>query len=417
MDKPRVGYARKKRIRQIILGVGLLLGLAAITWALSRLEPAAPSVDGSTVFPDTVKRGEMLRQVRGIGILAAETIVFIPANDEGRVERRLVQPGQAVTRDTILLELSSPRVEQELLDAQAQLKGAEADLANLHAQLEDQRLNQASNTAMIDGQFRQAEAQYAADLEKEKYGLIDQVTLTLSRVNKEQLETRLQLERDRDQVREPAVLAQVAAQNARIEQWSTLVSLRKDKLRKLQVRAGVNGVLQQMEVEVGQLVTPGTVLARVSDPTRLKAELKIPETQVNDVALGQRAEIDTRNGVIEGRVSRIDPASIEGTVLVDVELLDELPRGARPDLSVDGKIELERLEDVLYVGRPIYAQQDSRIGLFKMEEDGVHASRVQVQVGKTSVNTIEIQGGLELGDEVILSDMSAWDAYDRIRLD
>ncbi len=417
MDKPRVGYARKKRIRQIILGACLLLGLAAITWALSRLEPAAPSVDGATVFPDTVKRGEMLRQVRGIGILAAETIVFIPANDEGRVERRLVQPGQSVARDTILLELSSPQVEQELLDAQAQLKGAEADLANLHAQLEDQRLNQASNTALIEGQFRQAEAQYAADLEKEKYGLIDQVTLTLSRVNKEQLETRLQLERDRDQVREPAVKAQVAAQNARIEQWSTLVNLRKDKLNKLKVRAGVNGVLQQMEVEVGQLVMPGTVLARVSDPTRLKAELKIPETQVKDVALGQRAEIDTRNGVMQGRVSRIDPASIEGTVLVDVELLDELPRGARPDLSVDGKIELERLEDVLYVGRPIYAQQDSTIGLFKMEEDGVHASRVQVQVGKTSVNTIEIRGGLGLGDKVILSDMSAWDAYDRIRLD
>ncbi len=359
----------------------------------------------------------MLRQVRGIGILAAETIVFIPANDEGRVERRLVQPGQSVARDTILLELSSPQVEQELLDAQAQLKGAEADLANLHAQLEDQRLNQASNTALIEGQFRQAEAQYAADLEKEKYGLIDQVTLTLSRVNKEQLETRLRLERDRDQVREPAVKAQVAAQNARIEQWSTLVNLRKDKLNKLKVRAGVNGVLQQMEVEVGQLVMPGTVLARVSDPTRLKAELKIPETQVKDVALGQRAEIDTRNGVMQGRVSRIDPASIEGTVLVDVELLDELPRGARPDLSVDGKIELERLEDVLYVGRPIYAQQDSTIGLFKMEEDGVHASRVQVQVGKTSVNTIEIRGGLGLGDKVILSDMSAWDAYDRIRLD
>ncbi len=417
MDKPRIGYARQLRIRRILIGAALFLAVAAITWALSRLEPAAPSVDGATVFQDTVKRGSMLRQVRGIGILAPETIVFVPANDEGRVERRLVVQGQAVTPDTILLELSSPRLEQESLDAQAQLAAAVADLANLRAQLESQRLDQESASALIEGEYKQAKAQFDADLEQSKFGLISAVELTKSRVTMEQLKTRLDLERDRVPIREPSVRAQLAAQQARIDQLQTLVDLRLDKIEKLRVRAGVAGVLQLLEVEVGQLVTPGAVLARVSDPKRLKAELRIPETQVRDVAIGQSAEIDTRNGLIPGRVSRIDPAAIQGTVTVDVELLGELPRGARPDLSVDGRIELERLEDVLHVGRPIYGQAESTIGLFKMEQDGIHASRVQVQVGRTSVNTIEVRAGLAEGDQVILSDMSAWDAYDRIRLD
>ena len=417
MDKPRVGYARKKRIRQITVASSAAIVVGALGWAVSRLEPAAPSVDSAMVFTDTVKRGEMLRQVRGIGTLVPETIVVIAASDAGRVERRHVQPGQAVRTSTVLLELSSPQVEQEYLDAEAQLKGAQADLANIQAKLEDERLNQESTTAEIEGQYLQSKAQYEADFELAGEGLTDQVTLMKSRVAMDQLGKRFELERAREEARKPSAEAQLVAQKARIEQMNSLVAFRKEKLERLRVRAGIVGVLQMMEVEVGQLVTAGDVLARVSDPSKLKAELKIPETLVNDVAIGQRAEVDTRNGVIEGRVSRIDPAAVEGTVLVDIQLLGEMPRGARPDLSVDGTIELERLEDVLHVGRPIHAREESSIGLFRLEEDGEHASRVQVQVGSVSVSTIEVRSGLEAGNTVLLSDMSAWDAYDRIRLD
>ena len=417
MDKPRVGYARKKRIRQMAAGAAGLVGVAGLAWALSRLEPAAPGVDSAVVFTDTVRRGEMLRQVRGIGTLVPETIVVIAASDAGRVELRRVQPGQSVQPGTVLLELSSPQVEQEYLDAEAQLKAAQADLANLQAQLEDERLNQESLTAQIEGQYLEAKAQYDADFELSAAGLTDRVTLMKSRVAMDQLAKRFDLERARERARQPSAEAQRAAQRARIEQMDALVRLRKEKLDRLKVRAGMQGVLQLMEAEVGQLVAPGDVLARVSDPTRLKAELKIPETLVNDVAIGQRAEVDTRNGVIAGQVARIDPAAVEGTVLVDIQLLGTLPRGARPDLSVDGTIELERLEDVLHVGRPIHAREGGAIGLFRLEADAIHAARVQVQVGRTSVNRIEVRAGLAEGDRVILSDMSAWDAYDRIRLD
>ena len=417
MDRPRVGYARKKRNRQIAIGTFAVVAVAMIAWFLSRLEPAAPSVDSSVVFADTVQRGEMVRRVRGIGTLVPETIVVIAAPDSGRVERRRLQPGQPVSAGTVLLELSSPQAQQEYLDAEAQLKGAQADLANLKAQLEDQRLNQESLTAETEGQYLQAKAQFQADLELSGDGLIGSLTLMKSRVSMEQLKKRFDLERAREGARRPSADAQLAAQEARIEQMSTLVAFRKGTLDKLSVRAGMSGVLQSMEVEVGQLVAPGDVLAQVSDPTHLKAELKVPETLVNDVAIGQRAEVDTRNGVIPGRVSRIDPAAVEGTVLVDVELLGELPGGARPDLSVDGRIELERLANVLHVGRPIHAREGGAIGLFRIDADETHATRVQVQVGSVSVSAIEVRAGLEEGDEVILSDMSAWDAYDRIRLE
>ena len=417
MDKPRVGYAQQKRTRRIAAGSAAVVAFLAAGWAVSRTEPAAPGVDAAVVFTDSVKRGEMVRQVRGIGRLVPETVVVIAASYAGRIERRFVQPGQPVGPDSVLLELSSPQVEQEYLDAAAQLREAEADLANLQAQLEDQRLTQASVTADFEGQYLQAKAQYDADLQLSKSGLTDQVTLMRSRVAMDQLQKRFQLERAREDARKPSVRAQVAAQRARIEQMEALLALRQDKVHGLKVRAGLNGILQLMDVEVGQLVAPGDELARVSDPTQLKAELKIPETLVNDVAVGQSAEVDTRNGVIEGEVSRIDPAAIEGTVLVDIRILGEMPRGARPDLSVDGTIELERLENVLHVGRPIHAREESLMGLFKLEGDQVHASRVQVQVGKVSVSTIEIRSGLSEGDKVVLSDMSAWDAYDRVRLE
>lgn len=416
MDIPRVGYAEQKRIRRVITGSVAAVAVLGTAWAVSRIKPAAASVDAAVVFTDTVRRGQMVRQVRGIGTLVPETVVVIAASDAGRVERRSIQPGQAVVPGTVLLELSSPQVEQEHLEAAAQLREAQADLANLQAQLEDQRLTQESVTADIEGLFLQAKAQHDADFELSKSGLTDRVTLMKSRVAMEQLYKRLQLERSREDARKPSMEAQLAAQRARIAQTEALVALREEKVDRLRVRAGVDGVLQMMNVEVGQLVASGDELARVSDPRHLKAELKIPETLVNDVAVGQRAQVDTRNGVIAGTVSRIDPAAIEGTVLVDIRLFGELPRGARPDLSVDGTIELERLENVLHVGRPIHAREDSMIGLFKLEGDQTHASRLQVQVGKVSVSTIEIRSGLNEGDTVVLSDMSAWDAHDRIRL-
>ena len=417
MDRPRIGYAKQKRTRRIVVGSFGAVVLLGLAWALSRVGPAAPGVDAAGVFTDTVERGEMVRQVRGIGTLVPETVLVIAASDAGRIEQRFAQPGQEVGLDTVLLELGSPQVEQEYLDAAAQLRQAQADLANLQAQLEDQRLTQESVAADVEGQFLQAKAQYEADLELSRDGLTDQITLMKSRVTMEQLEKRLKLELAREDARKPSVQAQLAAQHARIEQMDALVALRKEMVDRLRVKAGMQGVLQIMDVEVGQLVAPGDELARVSDPTRLKAELKIPETLVNEVAVGQQAQVDTRNGVVKGEVSRIDPAAIEGTVLVDIRLLGDLPRGARPDLSVDGTIELERLENVLHVGRPIHAREDSLMELFKLEEDQTHASRVQVQVGKVSVSTIEIRSGLDEGDTVVLSDMSAWDSYDRIRLE
>lgn len=416
MDKPRFGYARKKRTRQIAACSAALMVVAGLAWTLSRLDPAAPSVNSAVIFTDTVRRGNMLREVRGVGTLVPELIVVIAASEAGRVERRHVQAGQSVRADTILLELSSPQVEQEHLDAAAQLKAAQADLANLEAQLEDARLTQESVTADIEGRYLRSKAQYEAESELARAGLIDQVTLMKSRVDMEQHAKRYRVEREREGARKPSADAQVAAQRARIQQINALVALRREQLDRLKVRAGMAGVLQTMEAEVGQLVAAGDVLAHVSDPGELKAELKIPETLVQDVAVGQPAQIDTRNGVITGRVSRIDPAAVEGTVLVDVQLLGERPRGARPDLSVDGTIELERLESVLHVGRPIHAREDAQIRLFRLEADSTYALRVEVQVGRTSVNSIEVRSGLSEGDTVILSDMSDWEAFEKIRL-
>lgn len=417
MDKPRDGFTRKKRNRLIAAVAMALLCLGGVAWGLFQVEPPAPSVDASLIFTDKVQQGEMLRQVRGLGTLVPEAVVVIAATDEGRVERRHVQAGQAVQSSTILLELSSPQLNQEYLESEAQLKEAQADLANLQAQLEDERLTQASTTAQVEGEYLEAKAQYEADLELKQAGLTDRVTLMKSRVAMEQLGRRFELERAREVARKPSAEAQLTAQRARIEQMDALVSLRRKRVDRLKVRSGMIGVLQIMEVEVGQLVAAGDELARVSDPAHLKAEIKVPETLVNGVSVGQRAVIDTRNGVIEGKVSRIDPAAMEGTVLVDVRLSGALPRGARPDLSVDGVIELERLEDVLYMGRPIHAREDGMIELFRLETDGVHASRVPVRVGRTSVNMIEVRSGLSVGDEVILSDMSAWGDYERIRIE
>jgi HlyD family secretion protein len=413
MDIERKDLARKRKVRRILMIVVALLAMGAITYGVSKLEPAAPTVDGSITFPDTVERGDMTIDVRGLGTLVPEEIVLIPARDEGRVEKRNLQAGMAVEPDTVLIELSNPELEQEVFNVETEIEASEAEYADLEVQLETERLDQAAQAAEVRGDYEKAKAQYNVDKELYDEGLM----LSRSRITVEQLEKQVAIEEDRLKIRKKAVDAQLAAKRARINQQERLLQLQKEKLQRLKVRAGISGVLQQMEVEVGQLVTPGTVLARVSDPRRLKAELKISETQAKDVSVGQRALINTRVEDINGEVIRVDPAVLDGTVTVDVRLEGDLPNYLRPDLSVDGRVILDHLEDVVKVGRPVYAQRDSKISLFRKEPDGIHAVRVQVTVGRTSVNEIEILDGLMPGDVVILSDMSAWDEYDRIRLE
>ena len=415
MDKPRPSQARKKRIKRIVYGTLVLSMGLLITLGLSRLKPAAPRVDRATVYIDSVQRGEMLRQVRGLGKLVPEEIRWIAATTQGLVERIVVLPGVEVTPDTILVELSNPDLEQSTLDVELQIQAAEADLANLRVQLESNLLNQQAGAANVEANYTQARLQYEADAELAKEGLIADLPLKLSKVRSEQGLEATRLEKMRLDIASKAADAQIVAQQARINQLTALHKLRLSNLDKLKVRAGISGVLQQVPVEVGDQLSPGTRIARVAEPGRLKAELNIAETQAKDIQTGQFASIDTRNGIIEGTVIRIDPAVLSGTVKVDIRLDGELPRGARPDLSVDGTVEIERLEDVLYVGRPAYGQANSLVGIFVLNAEG-EAVRRQVRLGRTSVSTMEIVDGLNVGDEVILSDMSAWDAFDRVQL-
>jgi len=416
MDVARPDRARKRRIRRIIYVVLALAIIPVITLALARLKPAAPTVERATVWLDTVKRGSIPRNVRGLGTLVPEEIIWIPATTDGRVERRLVLPGTVLKPDTVILELSNPELEQALLDAEWKLKAAEADLANLRVKLESERLTQQAQAATVRSDYQQARLQADRDAELNRLGLLADLNTKLSRAKAEDLANRDKIEQKRLEIGLDAIRAQVAVQQSTVEQLRALRALRRSQVEALKVRAGIEGVLHQVPVEVGQRVTVGTNLARVAQPHKLKAELKIAETQAKDIQIGQKAEVDTRNGIILGRVSRIDPAVQQGTVTVDVRLEGELPPGARPDLSVDGTIEIETLVNVLYVGRPTFGQPNSTVGLFRLEPDGKHASRVQVKLGRSSVNNVEILDGLRLGDQVILSDMSAWDAYDRIRL-
>lgn len=418
MDVKREGVVRKKRIRAAIIAGLALAGITAISYGLSRLEPAAPNVNRATVWMDSVKRGEMIRQVRGPGTLVVvpEAIRWVAARTRGRVDERVILPGTEVQPDTVILRLSNPELEQELRDAQFQLQAQHAELADLKVRLESQVLNQRAVAAGVASEYYQAKLQAEADEKLHAENLIGDLILKRSKVRAEELATRNELEQQRLQIATESVEAQLAAKQATVEQFRALYNLRRSQLEALTVRAGIEGVLQELAVEVGEEVTPGANLARVAQPDKLKAQLRIAETQAKDIEVGQKAMIDTRNGLIEGRVMRIDPAVREGTVTVDVQLVGELPRGARPDLSVDGTIELERLHDVLYVGRPAYGQAESTIGLFKLLPDGETAVRAPVRLGRSSVNTIEVVQGLVEGDQVILSDTSAWDAYDRIRL-
>lgn len=416
MDIPRASVARQKRIRRILYGATAAVAVVLITVGLSRLEPAAPGVERATVWVETVKRGPMVRQVRGSGTLVPEVIRWIPASTDGRVERILALPGTEVRPDTVVLELSNPELELASSDAQSELKAAEAEMKNLEVQLQSQILTQEANTAQVDAEAHQARLQAEADAALAADGLLADLTLKLSRVRAEELTNRARIEHQRLEIASQAADAQRAVQEARVDRLRAAWRLRRDQVEALRVKAVTEGVLQQVPVEVGQQVAIGTNLARVAQPGRLKAEVRIAETQARDVQIGQIASIDTRNGIIPGRVTRIDPAVQNGTVTVDVALEGDLPRGARPDLSVDGTIQLERLEEVLHVGRPAFGQEQSTVGLFKLVDGGAAAVRVKVGLGRSSVNTIEIMEGLEEGDQVILSDMSNWDAYDRVRL-
>lgn len=415
MDIPRTGQAQKRRIRRTIIVVGIGALVLLITVGLSRLEPAAPPVERETVWVDTVQRGPMLRAVRGNGTLVPEEVRVISAPVEGRVERILL-PGAQVEADTVLLEMTDPQVMQAALEAQSALRAAQADYEDLRAQLDNQLLAQESQVNAARSTSDQAKLQVEADETLAKDGLIPDLDFKLSRLRAEQAEKQAKIEAARLTQSRRSHQAQLAAQQARVSQARDLLELRNRQVDSLKVRAGIPGVLQEMPLQVGQRVTPGTTLARVARPEKLKAELRIPETLAKDVSVGLPASIDTRNGVVRGRVTRVAPSAQDGTVIVDVALEGALPKGARPNLSVDGTIEIERLENVLFVGRPSVGQPNQKVELFKLVKDGEEAVRVPVQLGRSSVTTIEIVGGLQEGDQVILSDTSAQDGYDRIRL-
>jgi len=416
MDVARPVNKRKRTITRTLYGVGGVIVLAAITVGLSHLKPAAPSVSRATVWVDTVKRGPMLRQVRGLGTLVPEEIRWIPAATEGRVERILIKPGSLVKVDSVIVELSNPELENTANEAEWQQKAAEADYTTLKVRLQSQLLDQKAAFATVEANARQAKLQAAADEELATHGLISDLALKLSKSRADELDTRQDLDRQRLEIAAESTQAELASQTARLEQLRAQAALRHNQVRQLRVRAGIEGVLQQLPVEVGQRIAPGATLAKVTVPGRLKAELKIAETQAKDILIGQPAAIDTRNGIVQGSVSRIDPAVQGGTVTVDVALTGALPKGARPDLSVEGTIELERLNEVLYVGRPAFGQEQGVVGLFRLADEGKSAVRIQVKLGRSSVNTVEILEGLDAGDQVILSDTSAWDAFDRLRL-
>ncbi|MDX2033192.1 MAG: HlyD family efflux transporter periplasmic adaptor subunit [Blastocatellia bacterium] len=418
MDKPRdKAVARNRKIRQGIYLLLLVGGISAVSVLLARLKPAAPTIERSTVITDAVKQGQMIRSVRGMGTLVPEEIVWIPAMTSGRVEKRLVQPGTIVTPDTVIFELSNQELQQQLMDAEAVLKSAEAEYVNRKTDLETQLLNQKAQAATVEADFMNAKLEAEANEALSKDGLVSEIRLKQLKMKASELGTRNELEKKRLAMTSEAMKTQLAVSQATLDQRRTLYNLRQKQIADLRIRAGMNGVLQELTVQIGQQVAPGTNLARVSDPNRLKAEVKIAETQAKDIQIGQTAQIDTRNGVINGRVRRVDPAVQNGTRLIEVQLLGELPKGAVPDLNVDGVIELERLENVLYVQRPTFGQEGSTIKLFKLEPDETHAEAVTVTLGRASVTVIEVRGGLRVGDKVIVSDTSrVGDDATRIRL-
>jgi HlyD family secretion protein len=416
MDIARPDIHRKRKARLVIFGAAALVAVPAVTIGVSRLKPAAPLVERSSVSVDTVRRGEMVREVRGLGTLVPVEIRWIPAQSSARVDRVVLQSGARVNPESVILELSDPQLERDTLDAEYSYRASQADLANLKVQLASNLMGQKSAAADIESQYQQAKMQADVDKQLSEEGIQAALTAKKSTVVAEQLGIKEELVQEQLKIADDAAKAQIAVQEAHLEQQRVLYELKKRQLDALHVRAGLNGVLSAVSVDVGQQVNPGTNLVRVADPSHLKATIQIPETQAKDLALGQKASIDTRNGVVAGHVSRIDAAVVSGMVATDVELDGPEPPGTRPDLSVEGTIEIERLTKILYVGRPVQGQENSAAGLFKLVDGGNAAVRVTVQFGRSSVNTIEVVRGLQIGDEVVLSDMSAWDAYDRVRL-
>ncbi len=422
MDVPRgKEVARRKLIRRIVYIAILVAAIPLITWGLSRLKPAAPSVDRATVWIDSVKRGPMVRDVRGLGTLVVEQYMWVPAEFESRVEKINFLPGAAVHPNQVIMVLSNPDMELAAADLEWQIKAAEANLENLRVTLESQQLAQKAVTEQVKSDMEQAQLQSDRDSQLTKLGLKSDLDTKLSVAKSQELKGRYALSKEQLDISDKSIQAQMDAQKVQIEKLQAAYKLKKEQVEQLVIRSATDGTLTQLgttatPLEVGMRVAPGTILAKIAQPNKLKATLKIPETQVKDVAIGQVASIDTRNGIIPGHVSRIDPAAVNGTVDVDVTLEGALPPGARPDLSVDGTITLERLAEVVYVGRPVVGQPGAKVTLFKLDADGKEAQRVQVALGRSSVNNIEVVDGLKVGDQVILSDMSSQDAYNRIRL-
>lgn len=406
---------RKKQIRRIILAAIGVIVIGAVTYGVSRLRPAAPGVDRATVWIDTVKRGELTRQVRGSGVLVPENIRWIPATTSGRVERLVLRPGAQVTPTTVILEMTNPDLEQQVVDARLAFESAKATLENRRATLQNDLLTQEAAVETSRSNLNQAMLTLNANEQLFKDQLISSLTLKQSQGNAAEMRNRLNIATKQLEIAKAGMESQVAPQEADVNQRKATYELRMRQLDDLKVKAGMTGVLQVLPVEVGQQVAAGANVARVADPTMLKAELRIAETQTKDIRIGQVAEVDTRVGVVAGKVSRIDPASSNGTVGVDITLEGDLPSGARPDLSVDGTVRLEQMNNVIFVGRPAFGQEDSTIMLFKLDPNG-EAHRTKVVLGRSSVNQIEIREGLQPGDQVILSDMSSYDAFDRVRL-
>jgi HlyD family secretion protein len=422
VDIARPSQAKKKRIRRILYGSGALLVIILITVGVSRLKPAAPSIERATVWMDAVKKGPMLRQVRGSGTLVPEDIRWVTSTTQGKVERIVLRPGAQVTPETVILELTNPELEQAVRDAQLGYQSAQAAFVNRKQELESALLNQQADVAGIKASYNNAALQLEAQEKLFKDGLVSEIQLKQSRTASAELENRLKIAQQRLEMQTAGIKSQLAPQEADVDQRRANYELRRRQLEDLKVKAGMSGVLQEIPVERGAQVAPGTNLARVADPSNLKAELRIAETQTKDIRVGQSAEIDTRNGVVKGHVARIDPKSTGGTVGVDVILEGALPSGARPDLSIDGNIQLERLDSVIYAGRPAFGQENSTVSLFKGLPSGclptncTEAVRTTVKLGRSSVSQIEIVDGLQPGDVVILSDMSAQDSFDRIRI-
>jgi HlyD family secretion protein len=415
VDKPR-NIAGRKRIIRIITIIAVVAVVGGFTWGVSKLKPAAPTVEAGTLYPDSVKRGEMVIEVRGLGTLVNDDSMLVPSLTDGRIAQRFLLAGTQVKADTVIFQMSNPDLELSAVDAENVYKSSIADLASLKAKLESGVLDQRSTAAGVKSSFETAKVQYETDAELAKDGLISSLIVRQDKVKMDGFESQYKIELERVAVNEDSMKAQIDSQAAKIDQLKADSEIKKHQVGALTIKAGVDGTVAQLMVEVGQQVVAGTTLAKIVQPRHLKAALAIPETQANLVQIGQKASIDTRNGIIQGHVMRIDPSSINSTVTVDVKLDGELPDGARPDLSVDGVIEIQHLTNVLYVGRPVHGQPNSTITLFKYEPTGDEAVRTIVKIGRTSVNTVEILGGLKEGDKVILSDMSAQDGVDRIRL-